>query len=987
MIKQHKTRGRLWLAGLASALLCLGTAAQANITDGLVAWWHFDDNSFNDAVGIFDGEEQGALPIEFVDGKAGFGKAIKLDGEDQYILITGGEPDDLAFAGGSMSVAGWFKVDAFDRSWQALIAKGEGTNWRVHRRGDTDNLTASMGVAEAAQGGPPVNDGEWHHFVAIADAASFMSLYIDGELAEESTAPPVLAANGQRMRIADNPGAVGRVWEGELDDLAIWDRPLTEAEVAQLWNNGVGRPLRELFPVGEPPSIVTQPEPVTIVEMESAFFSVEVAGSPPFSYQWTKNGAPLTDGPGVRGAATRNLQLVDVPVSDNNAQIAVTVSGAAGAPVTSTAVTLTVLADTFPPTLARALGAADRLAVTVRFSERIQEASATTVANYQISGGVNVTAVEMVNDTTVLLTTSLHAENTQYTITVNNVQDLAGNTIAAGSTIVFNSAAFLAGVVQWERWNTPGGIDAFITAYGAGEMGPPDVKWATGLFESGRDLGDNYRARGYAWFSPPQTGNYRFIITADDNARFFLSTDDNPVNRRVTAAEGSWSNFREWSNATEEQDSATWITPLGGAFGEPEWDDFPIPLQAGQTYYMEAFWQEGGGGDGCEVTWTFFGDPRPANGTVSALSGERVFGWVDPTVLPPVISSPAANTAVTVAGGATQTLSVVATGAITYQWQRNGVDIPGATSADYVIANANATHSGQYWCFVSNENETARSPLINVLVTATGVFNIEAEDFDYDGGQSLPEASVMPYLGGAYAGLSAIHGVDYLSNDAADSPQYRGGAVLEAGTAAPMAQEGPGSQFSMTRMGEWEMTTNYKIGWIGAGDWGNYTRTFPTPAQNYWVFVASSYDGTAANQISHNLGIVTAGVGTAAQTVEPLGIFRAPGTAGWSRNNLVALTDNAGAIKTVQIGGPNTIRWSYDSGDADYLVFVPATVPDQPGAAQIAISANNVVISEDPPGASTVQSAPAITGPWTNVGASPQTVPIEGGTRYFRLTR
>ena len=53
------------------------------------------------------------MPIPFVDGKAGFGKAIKLNGEDQFVEITGGQPDDLAFAGGSMSIAGWFKVDVF----------------------------------------------------------------------------------------------------------------------------------------------------------------------------------------------------------------------------------------------------------------------------------------------------------------------------------------------------------------------------------------------------------------------------------------------------------------------------------------------------------------------------------------------------------------------------------------------------------------------------------------------------------------------------------------------------------------------------------------------------------------------------------------------------------------------------------------------------------------------------------------------------------
>ena len=251
MLRLRCSTGSRWFAALTASLLLLGATAQAALIDGLEAYWNFDDENFLDAIGIYDGEAQGTAPIEFVDGLPGFGKAIKLNGEDQHILITGGEPNDLAFAGGSMSVAGWFKVDAFDTAWQALIAKGEGTNWRVHRRGTTDRVTTSMGVGEAAEGGPLVNDGQWHHFVSIADATTAMSLYIDGELAEQSTGAPILSENGQRVRIAENPDARNREWEGELDDLAIWSRVLTMDEITAL----SGNPLSALLAGAARPSI------------------------------------------------------------------------------------------------------------------------------------------------------------------------------------------------------------------------------------------------------------------------------------------------------------------------------------------------------------------------------------------------------------------------------------------------------------------------------------------------------------------------------------------------------------------------------------------------------------------------------------------------------------------------------------------------------------------------------------------------------------
>lgn len=718
-----------------------------------------------------------------------------------------------------------------------------------------------------------------------------------------------------------------------------------------------------------PIEIVTQPPATISVPANSTLTITASVTGDPVHYQWYKGVEPI---PGAT-SATYTKPLAQM---SDSGTYTVRCFGANQTPVTSTPCVVTITQDTTPPTMVKAVGSPTLTGVTITFSEPV-----VTGGTFAITPSLAVTGTTVSPDGfKVTLTTARQTEGTIYTITVNGVRDTAGNTIAPNSTIQFNSAVFKTGLVAWERYNGGGSITQFIDDLANNALPAPDVTWVTGLFESGRNMADNYRGRGYAWFKPATTGNYVFIITADDNARLFLSTDDNPANKKAIAAESQWSNNREWSSATEEQRS--------DSYAESEWPSAPtITLQAGRSYYLEALWQEGGGGDGCEVTIIREGDATPANGTPASTAGGELGIYVDPTTLPPVISDPTAMSAVVLDPGVTHTLSVTAEGATSFQWQWNGRDIPGANSANYVISNAKPIHSGQYWCIASNKNGTVRSAAVNVMVKAKGVFAIEAEDFDYDGGKTLPEASVMPYLGGAYEGLSAIHGVDYLSNNGTDSPVYRGGAVLEAGTAAPMAND-MGGQFAITRMGEWEMTTNYKIGWIDGGDWGNYTRTFPSPAKKYWVFAAQSYDGFDANQLNSNLGLVTAGVGTANQTVQALGRFNSVGSGGWSRNNIVALTDDAGAIKTVELGGKLTIRWNYSSGDVDWLAFVPAEEgPTAPGAAKIARSGNNVVISEDPPAGATVQSAPSVNGPWNDVGPAPQTIAITGQERYFRLKR
>ncbi|MDA1274146.1 MAG: hypothetical protein O2960_08850 [Verrucomicrobia bacterium] len=213
-------------------------------TAGLVAYWNFDGN-LNDSIKTFHGTSRGAVPVAFEDGKGGFGKAIKLDGSN-FVEITGGNNKELQFPGGSMSIAGWFKVGTFDKSWQALISKGEQTNYRVARRSAEASLAYAGGVGEGTNDAPDVNDGNWHHFAAVSDAtlAEFgTALYIDGTRYEVNAAKPVLADGTLNLMIGENPGALNRRWIGSIDDISIWGRVITASEVTTLYSAGAGLPL------------------------------------------------------------------------------------------------------------------------------------------------------------------------------------------------------------------------------------------------------------------------------------------------------------------------------------------------------------------------------------------------------------------------------------------------------------------------------------------------------------------------------------------------------------------------------------------------------------------------------------------------------------------------------------------------------------------------------------------------------------------------
>ena len=93
--------------------------------------------------------------------------------------------------------------------------------------------------------------------------------------------------------------------------------------------------------------------------------------------------------------------------------------------------------DTSPPALLSA-DALNDTSVSAVFSETLDTASAELTGNYSIDQGVNITAASLsVDNRTVILTTSQLQENVNYTLSVSNVEDVAGNVIAPNSQASF----------------------------------------------------------------------------------------------------------------------------------------------------------------------------------------------------------------------------------------------------------------------------------------------------------------------------------------------------------------------------------------------------------------------------------------------------------------------------------------------------------------------------------------------------------------------
>ncbi len=242
---------------------------------------------------------------------------------------------------------------------------------------------------------------------------------------------------------------------GGGDNLAVrWVRP-----------DGVDEgpiPAKHLLPFGVvfgPPVIAEQPTNTTAIEGRFATFTVKPRGFSPVAYQWQRNGTNLP------GATAAQLQFGPVRLTDHGAQFRVVLTNSAATVISDPAL-LSVLPDTEPPRFAAASNEG-RTRVIVVFDEMVAAASALNPANYALDRGVAITAAQFGADQqTVVLTTSPLTYGETYTLTVNNVTDIAAtpNAIAPGSRISFRANEYVpadigAPALAGSTVSVPGGVD------------------------------------------------------------------------------------------------------------------------------------------------------------------------------------------------------------------------------------------------------------------------------------------------------------------------------------------------------------------------------------------------------------------------------------------------------------------------------------------------------------------------------------------------
>lgn len=174
------------------------------------------------------------------------GTALAMDGLDGESIAL---PDGF-LTGSQGSISLWFKMTTL--SSRNIIFSGRSTTdnyihvtLMVDYEGRPQLMfrTASDGADRKAQGNKVLNRNEWYNLVLTANGLSYR-MYINGEevlVGGDNTGRwiPDMTHHTLRYRIgALSSNVLSGVFDGYLDDLRFYGRPLDMADVAALYNDG-----------------------------------------------------------------------------------------------------------------------------------------------------------------------------------------------------------------------------------------------------------------------------------------------------------------------------------------------------------------------------------------------------------------------------------------------------------------------------------------------------------------------------------------------------------------------------------------------------------------------------------------------------------------------------------------------------------------------------------------------------------------------------
>lgn len=215
----------------------------AVLADRPIGYWKLDEKSGGTAfamVGPVHGTYSGDVQFGGAGAMGGFSPAF--DGSDEYVDLGSG----FGFEGRTAySIELWAKrTTTREDQYRTLLSKSAAsgsrrTGWHVFLLPAGDPLEHCVAIEtydgtstwDGLLGTTSLAAGVWYHVVFTFASDGTSHVFLNGGVDATGTNPLTIAATPATAKIANNSDGVGNPFRGQIDEVALYDRALTPAQV------------------------------------------------------------------------------------------------------------------------------------------------------------------------------------------------------------------------------------------------------------------------------------------------------------------------------------------------------------------------------------------------------------------------------------------------------------------------------------------------------------------------------------------------------------------------------------------------------------------------------------------------------------------------------------------------------------------------------------------------------------------------------------
>ncbi len=272
---------------------------------GLVAWWPGDGNA-NDMVGTNNGVLEGS--VAFAAGEVG--QAFSFDGTNAHVVVAASSSLHVG-AGSGLTVEAWVKPEDVSIG-QPLVEWNDGFFdahfWISYPSPGmlyANLVDTSRNYHVFASAGGLLTQGSYQHVALTYDKSSGTgTFFVNGGVVTQQNLGSFTPETRHALYLGLRPsGGVVTRFAGQMDEVCVYDRALSVADVQAIFNAGSAGKCQI-------PLITSQPRNQVGYWGKSIAFNVHALGGPPLAYQWLKNGTPI-DGATGPSIVLTNLQMTD----------------------------------------------------------------------------------------------------------------------------------------------------------------------------------------------------------------------------------------------------------------------------------------------------------------------------------------------------------------------------------------------------------------------------------------------------------------------------------------------------------------------------------------------------------------------------------------------------------------------------------------------------------------------------------------------------